>query len=569
MPTAIPLAPPWLRAYGAVPHSLAYPETSLYQTIMATVRRVPDTVAFDFLGCTATYRQLGQHIDHAADAFAALGMGAGDRITISMPTSPQGVVGFYGAIKIGAVPVMIHPLSTAPEVERLVELSGSRFALALDALYPRFAGALSQAPLETLILTRLSDALSPLKKLGFWVVQGRKLPRVPRGAPVLWWADLMKRSYPAAPAARVDADALAAILFSGGTLGTPKGIMLSHRNFISDGMQLAAWVSLGVEDRVLAALPLFHGFGLGALVNAGFITGARVILVPKFSAEVVARLIRRKRPTMIAGVPTIFDALSRDPALRRADLSCLKAAFCGGDALPPAVKQRFEQLVADRGGNVKLLEGYGLTEAVTGVMVMPLAAPREGSVGVPLPDMLVKICLPGSEVEQPEGEVGEICVSGPAVMLGYLDEAATAAALKRHRDGRIWLHTSDLGHRDADGYFYYRGRLKRMIKSSGFNVYPIEVEHVLCQHPAVLEACVVGVPDPSQGERVKAFVVPRPPAVPSPRLAQEIIAHCQSQLIKWSCPRDIEFRTEFPRTRLGKVDVSAVMQGQAGDAGTR
>jgi long-chain acyl-CoA synthetase len=561
------LSRPWLRAYGDVPHSIAYPETTLYDVIMATVRRVPDTVAFDFLGCTTTYRELGRLIDQAAEAFAALGMSTGDRIAIAMPTSPQGVVAFYAATKIGAVPVMIHPLSTAPEVERLVGLSHARFALALDALYDRFGGAIGRTFLETLILTRLSDALSPLKRLGFWFAQGRKLPRVPRAAPVRWWKELMKRSYPAASRSQIDTNALAAILFSGGTLGTPKGIMLSHRNFISDGLQMAAWVGLREGDRVLAALPLFHGFGLGALVNAGLMTGCRVILVPRFSADVVGRLIRRKRPTMMAGVPTMFDALGRDPSLRRADLSCLRAAFCGGDALPPSVKQRFEQLVGERGGQVNLLEGYGLTEAVTGVMVMPLVAPREGSVGVPLPDMLVKICRPDSDEELPDREDGEICVSGPSVMLGYLDDTATAAVLKRHTDGRIWLHTGDVGNRDADGYFYFRGRLKRMIKSSGFNVYPAEVEQVLCQHPAVAEACVVGVPDQSQGERVQAFVILRPPATPSPRLAEELIAHCHSRLIKWSCPRELEFRTEFPRTRMGKVDVRALTQGQSATGG--
>jgi long-chain acyl-CoA synthetase len=340
--------------------------------------------------------------------------------------------------------------------------------------------------------------------------------------------------------------------------------MLSHRNFIADGMQLAAWVQLEDGDRMLAALPIFHGFGLGALVNAGFMTGCRVILVPRFTARVVAKLVRKKQPNMIAGVPTVFEAMTRDPNFRRADLSCLKAAFSGGDALPAAVKQRFERTVAERGGSVKLLEGYGLTEAVTGVTVMPLHAVREGSVGVPLPDMLVAICRPGTDEELPVGENGEICVHGPPVMLGYIDDpSATAESLKRHRDGRTWLHTGDIGHRDADGFFYFRGRLKRMIKSSGFNVYPTEVEQVIGRHPAVAEACVVGVPDPSQGERVRAFVVLRAGHTPSPALAQEIVAHCRGQLIKWSCPRDVEFRSELPRTRLGKVDLRALVRGQA------
>jgi len=560
--------PRWLAAYGEVPHHLVYPECSLYDVIMATVRRVPDAVAYDFLGATATYREFGRLIDQAADGLASLDMGAGDRITIALPTSPQGVIAFYAANRLGAISAMIHPLSTAQEVERLITLSRSRFALTLDVLYDRFAGALGRTPLETLILTRVSDALTPIRTLAFWLVQGRKIPAIPRDAPVRWWKDVVARSSPPAPRPALDTNAMAGILFSGGTLGTPKGIMLSHRNFIADGMQLAAWVGLKDDDRILAALPIFHGFGLGALVNAGFVTGCRVILVPRFTAEVVAKLVRKKQPNMIAGVPTLYEALSRDPNFRRADLSCLKAAFSGGDTLPAPIKERFERTVAARGGSVKLLEGYGLTEAVTGVMVMPLHAVREGSVGVPLPDMLVAICRPGTDEELPDGEDGEICVHGPPVMLGYLDDpAATAVTLKRHCDGRTWLHTEDIGHRDADGFFYFRGRLKRMIKSSGFNVYPAEVEQVLGQHSAVAEACVVGVPDPSQGERVKAFVVLRAGQAPSSALAQEIIAHCRDRLIKWSCPRDVEFRTEFPRTRLGKVDVRVLARGEPAAAG--
>lgn len=557
----------WLTAYGDVPHQLAYPECSLYDAIMATVRRVPDAVAYDFLDVTATYREFGHLIDQVADGLASLGVSQGDRITIALPTSPQGVIAFYAASRLGAVSAMIHPLSTAPEVERLVTLSHSRFALTVDALYDRFRASLGRTPLETLILTRISDVLTPLRKLAFWVVQGRKNPAVPRDAPVRWWKELVTGSFPPAPRLAPDPNAMAGILYSGGTLGTPKGVMLSHRNFIADAMQLAAWVGLKDGDRILAALPIFHGFGLGALVNAGFITGCQVILVPRFSAQIVAKLVRKKRPNMIAGVPTLYEAMNRDPNFQRADLSCLKAAFSGGDALPPAVKERFERTVAERGGSVKLLEGYGLTEAVTGVTVMPLHAAREGSVGVPLPDMLVAICRPGSDEELPVGEDGEICVHGPSVMLGYLDNAeATAGALQCHRDGRTWLHTGDVGHRDADGFFYLRGRLKRMIKSSGFNVYPAEVEQVIDQHPAVAEACVTGVPDPSQGERVVAFVVLRAGYTPSPALAQEIVAHCRDRLIKWSCPRDMEFRSELPRTRIGKVDFRALAPDRPAEA---
>jgi long-chain acyl-CoA synthetase len=231
--------------------------------------------------------------------------------------------------------------------------------------------------------------------------------------------------------------------------------------------------------------------------------------------------------------------------------------------LPGPARERFERLVAERGGRVKLLEGYGLTEAVTAIMAMPLEEQRAGSIGIPFPDMLATICEPGTTTELQPGEEGEICVSGPAVMLGYLDDPeATAAALKVHEDGRTWLHTGDIGKTDEDGFFYFTSRLKRMIKSSGFNVYPAQVEAVLYRHPDVAEACVVGVPDEAQGERVKAFVAPKDPARAGPVLADELIRHCREHLIKWSCPREVEFRTELPKTRVGKIDFSALVEGE-------
>jgi long-chain acyl-CoA synthetase len=551
---------PWLRFYGSVPPTLEYPTSSLYQVVMNSVRRVPDAIAYEFLGYQSTYREFGDAIGQCAAALAALGLRQGDRITISMPTSPQGVIAFYAAIRLGAVPSMIHPLSTAPEIEFYLRVSQSRFALTLDAFYGRFAEVRDRTPLETLILARIPDYLSPLKRLGFWLTRGRKIPPVPPGARVHWWRHLMSHDYPEAPVAVVDTNSMAAILYSGGTTGSPKGIMLSHRNFISEGMQVAAWGNLRESDRVLAVLPIFHGFGLSALVNAALMGGAQAIMVPLFSAEAVAKLMRTHRPTIIAGVPTLFDALSRDPSLKRADLSSIRAAFSGADTLPRPVKERFEALVQQQGGKVRLLEGYGLTEAVTAIMATPLDSYREGSVGVPFPDILAKVCRPGTEEEVPTGEEGEICVSGPPVMLGYLDEpAATAETLRTHRDGLVWLHTGDLGRMDQDGFFYFVTRLKRMIKSSGFNVYPAQVEAVLYQHPAVLEACVIGVPDPAQGERVKAVVVLRDPGARSQSMVDELIAHCQKQLIKWSCPREVEFRSDLPRTRIGKIDFKTLV----------
>jgi long-chain acyl-CoA synthetase len=476
-----------------------------------------------------------------------------------MPTSPQGVIPLYAAAKLGAVASMIHPLSAPGEIAGYLNRSGSRIAVTLDAFYGSFAAIEETTPLETLILARVSDDFPLWKRAGFWWTRGRKIPSVPDDPRVRWWSELMATPQPEVPPAPVDPAEPAAILYSGGTTGTPKGIVLSHASFVTVGVQVGAWIGLGPADTILAALPIFHGFGLAALVNAGLLNGCRVVLVPVFTPETTADLIRKKRPTLMAGVPTLYEALTRHPALQDADLSSLRAAFSGADALPEPVRLGFEELVAQGGGNVRLLEGYGLTEGLSAVMGMPLAESRPGSIGVPFPDTQVAICSFGEAEHLPQGDEGEICVAGPTVMLGYLDDPeATAAALKVHADGRTWLHTGDIGRMDEDGFFFFTSRLKRMIKSSGFNVFPSQVEAALHEHPAVAEVCVVGVPDPKQGERVLAVVVPAGTAGQRDELEAELIAHCRARLIKWSCPREIEFRSELPKTRVGKIDFMAL-----------
>jgi long-chain acyl-CoA synthetase len=546
---------PWLRYYGKVPQTLAYPEVTLYDAVAATARRVPEAVAWDFFGTRSTYAQLLADIDRCAAALAAEGLNEGDRLLVSMPTAPQAVIAFYAANRLGALPALIHPLSTAPEITHFLDVTGARMALTLDAFYGPLAAATPKQALTRIIIARITEYLSPLKRLGFRVTKGRKIPKVPDDPRVRSWSALLAGVRGAAPRGGASTTDPAAILFSGGTTGLPKGIVLSNRNFIAQGLQAAAWCDLGERDAILAILPIFHGFGLGVCVNAAFMAGGKSILVPQFSAEIVSKLLRAERPTVLVGVPTLFDALTRDPELARADLSCITACFCGADTLPRAVKERFEALVEKGGGRVKLLEGYGLTEAVTGIMATPLTEYREGSIGIPFPDMLAKIVKLGTTEEAHVGEEGEICIAGPAVMLGYLDDRqATAETLKTHADNRTWLHTGDLGRMDADGFFYFSVRMKRMIKSSGFNVYPAQVEAVLREHPAVAEACVIGVPDAAQVERVKACVVPRDPAQASAALEAALIAHCRQRLIKWSCPREVEFLAALPLTKVGKVD---------------
>ncbi len=552
---------PWLKFYGQVPHTLEYPRVSMYEAVRLSAAEHLDEPAYDFLGHTSTYRKFMEDIDHCADALAAIGVKKDDRVTISMPTSPQGIICFYAVNKLGAVSSMIHPLSPAKEIEFYLNVAKSKFALTLDAFYSKFKEVKDKTPLEKLILARIPDYLPPLKRIGFNLTMGRKIPKVPKDPMVIWWRDLMRGNYPPVPKVQVDTDDLAVILYSGGTTGVPKGIMLSNMNFISEGKMVSEWGKMGDADSILAILPIFHGFGLGVCVNACFMGGGKTILVPTFTPETVAELVYKHKPSFVVGVPTLYDALSRNPKFCKADLSCLRGTFSGADTLPRTVKERFEEVVKKRGGTVQLLEGYGLTEAVTAIMSMPLNQYREGSIGVPFPDMLAKIVRLGTTEETPCGEEGEICVSGPAVMMGYLDQPQeTADTLRKHPDGRIWLHTGDIGTMDEDGFFYFKLRQKRMIKSSGMNVYPAQVEDILYHHPDVQEACVIGVPDEAQVQRVKGFVVLKDAKKASPEMEKQLRNFCQEHLIKWSCPREIEFRDSLPKTLVGKVAFNVLEQ---------
>jgi long-chain acyl-CoA synthetase len=545
---------PWFDHYANVPHSLDYPSVTMYEAVMKSAKRVPDKIAWDFMGTLCTYNKFAEAICLCADGLAGLGLKKGDTITISMPTSPQGIICFYAANKLGAVASMIHPLSTENEIEFYLNISNSSMALTLDAFYGKFKAAMEKTQCKRLILTRIGDFLSPVKQLGFWLTKGRKIPKVPQDPNISWWQDLMKGSFPKQKKAPMDPHDTAVILYSGGTTGKPKGILLSNMNFISQGMMVAAWGELDETDSILAILPIFHGFGLGVCVNAAFMGGSKSILVPQFTPQIVAKLIRTKKPSFIIGIPTLYAALNKNKDFQTADLACLKAAFCGADTLPRVVKENFETIVRSRGGNVKLLEGYGLTEAVTAIMAMPMNTYRKNSIGVPFSDMDAKIVIQNTTEKAPLGEDGEICLSGPAVMQGYLNQKKeTDKTLKIHDDGKTWLHTGDIASQDEDGFFYFKLRQKRMIKSSGMNVYPAQVEDVLYLHPHVADACVIGVPDKEQVERVKAFVVLKEGAFPDAAMEKELITHCQKNLIKWSCPRTIEFRLTLPTTLVGKV----------------
>ncbi|KYC46901.1 MAG: Acetyl-coenzyme A synthetase [Candidatus Methanofastidiosum methylothiophilum] len=550
---------PWLKYYDYVPETVEYPRKTIYEAVRDAAIENPNKIAYDFLDNNSTYSKFLSDIDRCANALYAIGVRKGDRITISLPNCPQALICFYAINKLGAISSMIHPLSPPKEVKFYLNLSKSKYAITLDAFYPNFKNILDSTSVEKLILSKMTDYLTFPKKIGFKLTLGRKIKKVPQDSRVVWLSDLLKNEFPKIDNISVEPDEFALILYSGGTTGVPKGIQLSNMNFNCLAFQALVQGPISEDDSVLSILPIFHGFGLGVCVHTFLAGAAKCILVPKFSPETVLDLIKKKKPRYIAGVPTLYAALARNPKISKVDFGCIKGAFCGGDHLPHEIKMEFENAVNTRGVDITLREGYGLTESVSGVTIMPKKTYRQGSIGIPLSDMLLKVVKYDTFEEAPPGDEGEICISGPTVMMGYLDHPEeTEKTIKIHPDGRRWLHTGDAGHMDSDGFFYFKQRLKRIIISSGMNVYPSQIEDVLDSHPAVALSCVIGIPHSHKMKSVKAFVSLKDSSQESKELAQELMNYCHEHLIKWSCPEEIEFRKELPLTLIGKVAYGAL-----------
>ncbi len=545
---------PWKDHMGDVPMKLDYFNGSMYQAVEQAARKYPNAVALDFMGSTTSYGQMLHNIHRCASALKALGLGKGDKLTIAMPNCPQAIYLFYAVNLIGGIANMIHPLSAEKEIEFYLNESGSIAAVTLDQFYPKFARIRGNTGLKHLIIARIRDALPPLTKLGYDLTEGRKLPKLPKGAPVILWKDFCKLDDGADFPVR-DSGAPAVILYSGGTTGTTKGIFLTDKNFNALGQQVVAANPMFCPgDKMLAAMPIFHGFGLGVCIHTMLSQGGRCILVPRFTPKSYAKQIVKSRCSFIAGVPTLYEALLRLNDLDGADLSFLKGVFSGGDSLSVELKKKLDSFLADHGAAIQVREGYGTTETVTACCLTPAHRSKEGSIGLPFPDTYIKIVAPGTDKELPYGEEGEILLAGPTVMLGYMHHPEeTAKVLQQHTDGLTWVYTGDLGFMDEEGFVYFRGRAKRMIVSSGYNIYPAQLENILDAHEAVQMSCVIGIPDPYKMQKVKAFVKLSVGTEDNEATRQAIWEHCRQNIAKYAMPYDIEFREDLPKTLVGKV----------------
>ena len=547
---------PWKDYMGEVPMHLDYFEGSMFEAVEAIAKKYPKNVAFDFMGKSTTYEELIREIETCAKALKTLGIRPGDKLTIAMPNCPQAIYMFYAVNRVGGIANMIHPLSAEKEIEFYLNESASVAAITLDQFYGKFASIRKNTGISNLIITSVADALSPVMKVGYAVTQGRKIPPIPKGAPVILWKDFKALSACGHEyVVKRGGEDPAVILYSGGTTGTTKGIVLTNRNFNALGQQvIAANPMFRPGDKMLAAMPIFHGFGLGVCIHTMLSQGGRCILVPRFTPKSYAKDLVKHRCNFIAGVPTLYEALLRLPDMDGADLSCLKGVFSGGDSLSIELKKKFDKFLYDHKASIQVREGYGTTETVTACCLTPSHIYKEGSIGLPFPDTYIKIVEPGTDKEMPYGEEGEILLAGPTAMREYMHHPEeTAQTLRRHDDGLTWVYTGDLGTMDEQGFVYFKGRAKRMIITSGYNVYPAQMENIIDALDIVQMSCVIGVPDPYKMQKVKAFVKLAAGVEASDETKRIILEHCRKHVAKYAMPYDVEFREDMPKTLVGKV----------------
>ncbi|MBN1892670.1 MAG: acyl--CoA ligase [Clostridiales bacterium] len=566
---------PWLDHYDPkMNESVEYPEKNMYEMLLRTVQVFPHHIALSFEGARISYVELLDLIETVERRLRDLGMKKGDVLTICLPNIPQAVIVFYAANKHGVIANMVHPKTPPDELAEFMTTTNSRYLIILDAFMFKSIGVFEKIAIEKVIVARIGDFLSPVKRAGFYWSKGRKIPAVPDEERFVLWKDLMVRKQCDREGEEPDTEYQrqigphdpAVYLHSGGTTGSPKTIILSSHN-----MNVLAVIGpqiVNIDDpfetgtlpegfSMVAILPLFHGFGLCMCMHTMLCNGIKSILVPLFTPDSLAKVILREKPALIAAVPTLFEGMLKSKLLARKQLPFLKACFCGGDSLSPDLKMRFESFVRERGAPISLREGYGLTETVTVCCVNPEYKSKEGSIGLPLPDILMKIVHVGTHQELSPGGQGEICVSGPTTMLGYLnDPQATNEAIHIHDDEQQWVHTGDYGYMDKEGYFFFTQRLKRIIKVSGVPVFPSQIEAIISAVLGVDSACAIAIPDSYRIHAVKAVIVlnERGHADGQEAVRERIKVVCGDKLISYARPVEIEFRERLPKTLVGKVD---------------
>ncbi|MDO8753527.1 MAG: long-chain fatty acid--CoA ligase [Anaerolineales bacterium] len=549
---------PWVKNYDkGVPATIDYPKGPVFQFLDQSAQKYPDKVCTIFKGAVVTFKEMNEISDHLAGGLVAMGVKKGDRVGIFMPNSPQFVMAYFAILKAGGVVVATNPLYTASEIEHQANDAGIEVMFVMTNFYRTIKTAQPKTKIKKLIVTNLKESLPPFLRIMFTLLREKKGGfRIDGGLAQgdVWLQDVLKQhAHSARPKIEITGDDTAMFQYSGGTTGVAKAAVALHRNVLANALQIRYWFvnAKDGEEVVLMAVPLFHVYGMVAGMLFAMASGASMVMVPNpRDLKDVLDNIAKYRATIFPGVPALYNGINNHPDVKagKYDLTSIKACISGSAPLLRETKEEFERLT---GG--KVFEGYGLSEAPTGTHCNPLNGEnRDGSIGMPLPDMEVKIIsLDDSETEVQDGEIGEIILHGPQVMKGYHNmPTETANTLRTMKDGKVWLFTGDIARMDEDGYFYIVDRKKELIKPGGFQVWPREVEEVLMEHPKVMDVGVAGIPDPSRGETVKAWIVFKPGESAT---AEELKTFCKEKLAPYKVPTHFEFRAELPKTTVGKI----------------
>ena len=549
-------AHPWLAYYDkGVPRNINYPSVPIFHFLEESARRFPDQPCTIFKGAQISFREMDVITDKLAGALAGMGVKKGDRVGIFIPNTPQFVMVYFGILKAGGVVVAIDSRYTAPEIVHQANDAGVEIMFVMSNFYKTVKTAQASTKIKTLIVTNIKETLPPVLKVLFTLAKEKKGGfRVDLAPGDVWLKDLLARYKPEdRPDVKVEPEDIALFQYSGGTTGISKAAVAMHSNLVANALQIVSWntdLQPGKEV-LLMAIPLFHVYGMVAGMLFAISSGASLVMVPnpRDMPDLLAN-IKKFHPTIFPGIPMLYNAINNRPEViaGKYDLGSIRACISGSAPLMRETKERFEAL---SGG--KVAEGYGLSEAPTATHCNPLQGTNKtGSIGIPFPDVDAKIIsLEDGETELKIGEVGELVINGPQVMKRYHNmPTETANALRKLKDGRVWLFTGDIARMDDQGYFYIVDRKKELIKPGGEQVWPREVEEVIAKHPKVFEVGVAGIPDPLRGEVVKAWVVVKP----GEKLTEdEVCEWCTQSLAKYKIPRKVEFRTELPKTTVGKV----------------
>jgi len=559
---------PWSKYYKDSELEIDIPDINLYDQVKKSSKLYPDYIAIKYMNRKIKYKTLIKKIDKCAIAFKRLGIKKGNIVTICLPNVPEALIAIYALNKLGAIANMIHPLSAEQEIKESILSTKSNYLIMIDMFYEKIKNTIDSTPVKNVIFVSASDSMNLVMKIGYKITTIGKLEKYKSSKKFISWNKFMLKSITREKYKfiRYGKNTPAVILHSGGTSGKPKNVVLQNRAFIMSAIQEGRVLKkLNTGDSVLTIMPNFHGFGLSVCMHTPLALGMYTTLIPQFDSKKLDTLIKKTKPSVIVGVPTLFEALVNSSNEKELDLSNLKYVISGGDLLTKNLEDQVNEYLSKRNSDAKITQGYGLSEALAAVCLAHDEVNKSGSIGIPLPGNYIKIINPSTRESLPFNEVGEICIHTKALMIGYLnEESETNDALQMHEDGHVWLHTGDLGLMDEDGFIFYKGRQKRMIIVSGYNVYPAHVESVIESHPAVLQCTVVSMPHKYKKEVPKAFIVLRD-GFHGLFIKNEIKEYCKKNLEHHMIPYKFVYRKKLPKTKLGKVDFRALIEDNGDD----